>query len=401
MIKIGSPTLSAAGGLMQYRRFGKLDWKVSALGFGAMRLPVLGENPAAGNPDVNEPEAVRMIRHSIDQGVNYLDTAYPYHGGKSEVVVGNALKDGYRERIKLATKMPSWFIQQYDDFDKYLNEQLEKLQTDHVDFYLLHGLNKQHWPKLRDLQVGKWAENTIKDGRIGYLGFSFHDDLATFKQIIDEYDRWTFCQIQYNFMDIEYQAGTEGLKYAANKGLALVIMEPLRGGQLAKEPPESVKKIWETSSPKKSPADWALQWLWSQPEVSVVLSGMSLMQQVVDNIASAERSAIGSMDERQLALVDEVRKNYRDLSPVPCSGCAYCLPCPNGVNIPHAFQYYNDAIMYNDPRTARFRYRQAPKEAWADNCIECLECEEKCPQQISIAEWLKKAHDYLGPRKKN
>jgi uncharacterized protein len=385
---------------MQYRKFGKLDWEVSALGFGAMRLPVLGDNPAAGNPEIDEPEAVRMIRHSIDHGVNYLDTAYPYHGGKSEVVVGQALKDGYRERIKLATKMPSWFIQTYEDFDKYLNEQLEKLQTDHIDFYLLHGLNKQHWPKLRDLQVVQWAENTIKDGRIGHLGFSFHDDLATFKQIIDGYDRWTFCQIQYNFMDIEYQAGTEGLQYAAGKGLALVIMEPLRGGQLAKEPPESVKEVWKRAPVKRSAADWALQWLWNQPEVSVVLSGMTTMQQVIENVASAEISAIGSLDEKALALIEEARGQYRKLSPIPCTGCQYCMPCPNSVNIPHAFQYYNDAIMYNDPRTARFRYRQEAKEAWADNCIECLECEEKCPQQIPIAEWLKKAHEYLGPRKK-
>ncbi len=385
---------------MRYRKFGGLDWEVSALGFGAMRLPVLGDNKGAGNPQIDEKEAIKMMRQAIDQGVNYLDTAYPYHGGKSEVVVGMALNDGYRDKIKLATKMPSWFIQQYADFDKYLNEQLEKLQTDHIDFYLLHGLNKQHWPKLRDLEVLQWAENTIKDGRIGHLGFSFHDDLETFKEIIDGYDRWTFCQIQYNFMDIEYQAGTKGLKYAAEKGLAVVIMEPLRGGQLAKEPPESIKAVWKSAPIHRSPADWALQWLWNQPEVSVVLSGMTTMHQVVENMASAEHSAVASMGDQDLALIDEVRNQYRKLSPIPCTSCEYCLPCPNGVNIPHAFHYYNDAIMYDDPRTARFRYREKPKEAWADNCIECLECEEKCPQQIPIAEWLKKAHEYLGPRKK-
>lgn len=385
---------------MKYRKFGKLDWKVSALGFGAMRLPVIGDNPAAGNPDINEPEAVRMIRHAIDQGVNYLDTAYPYHGGKSEVVVGQALKDGYRQKIKLATKMPSWLVQQVEDFDKYLNEQLIKIQTDHIDFYLLHGLNKQHWPKLRDLDVLKWAKNAIADGRIRHLGFSFHDDLDTFKQIIDASDRWNFCQIQYNFMDIEYQAGTKGLRYAADKGLGVVIMEPLRGGQLAKEPPESVKAIWQSSKITRTPADWALQWLWNQPEVSVVLSGMSAMQQVIENIGSAEHSAVGSLDDKALSIIDEVREKYRKLSPIPCTSCGYCMPCPNGVNIPHAFHYYNDAMMYDDPRTARFRYRQEAKEAWADNCIECLECEEKCPQGIPISEWLKKAHEYLGPRKK-
>jgi predicted aldo/keto reductase-like oxidoreductase len=385
---------------MKYRKFGKLGWEVSALGFGAMRLPVTDNLPAPGNQNIDEAEAIKMMRYAIDHGVNYLDTAYPYHGGQSEVVVGRALQDGYREKIKLATKMPSWFIQSYEDFDKFLNEQLVKLQTDHIDCYLLHGLNKQNWPKLRDLDVLEWAEKTKADGRIGNIGFSFHDDLETFKQIIDTSDRWNFCQIQYNFMDIEYQAGTAGLKYAADKGLAVVIMEPLRGGQLSKEPPETIKAIWEKAPQKRSPVDWALQWLWNQPEVSVVLSGMTTMPQVVENVACAERSGIGTLNEQELMFIEEVREKYRKLSPIPCTSCGYCMPCPNGVNIPHAFRYYNDAMMYNDPRTARFRYRQEPKEAWADQCIECLECEEKCPQQIPIAEWLKKVHEYLGPKKK-
>jgi len=385
---------------MKYRQFGKLDFDVSALGFGAMRLPVTGDNPAAMGSNIDEPEAIRMIRHSIDQGVNYVDTAYPYHGGKSEVVVGQALQDGFREKVKLATKMPSWFMNRYDDFDKYLNEQLDKLQTDHIDFYLLHSMNQDLWPKLRDLDVLKWAENTMADGRIRYLGFSFHDNLDTFKQIVDAYDNWTFCQIQYNFMDIEYQAGTEGLQYAVDKGLGVVIMEPLRGGQLSKEPPQSVKKMYENASIKRSPADWALQWIWNQPEVSVVLSGMTAMPHVTENVASADNSGVGLLGDDDLALIDRVREEYRKLSPISCTNCGYCMPCPNGVDIPHAFAQYNDAIMYDDPRTARFRYRQNPKEKWGDNCIECLECEEKCPQEISIAEWLKKVHEYLGPKKK-
>jgi len=385
---------------MQYRKFGKLNWKVSALGFGAMRLPLIDNNPSAGNTDINEPEAIRMIRHAIDQGVNYLDTAYPYHGGKSEEIVGQALKDGYREKVRLATKMPPWLVQQTEDFEKIFIHQLEKLQTDHVDFYLMHGMNKQSWAKLRDLKVLPRAEKKMSDGQIRHLGFSFHDDLETFKQIVEGYDKWTLCQIQHNYMDIEYQAGTEGLKHAADKGLAVVIMEPLRGGQISKEPPESVKEIWTSATIKRTPADWALQWLWNQPEVSVVLSGMSAMQQVVENIASAGHSAIGSLGEKELSLIAEAREKYQKLSPIPCTNCGYCMPCPNGVNIPHAFHYYNDAMMYNDPRTARFRYREKAKEAWADNCIECLECEEKCPQGIPISEWLKKAHEFLGPRKK-
>ena len=385
---------------MQYRKFGKLDWEGSVLGFGAMRLPVTGENANPMGPDVDEAEAIKMIRHAIDKGVNYVDTAYPYHAGKSEVIVGKALKDGYREKVKLATKLPSWFMTQYSDFDKYLNEQLEKMQTDHFDFYLLHSMNKDLWPKLRDLDVLKWSETAIADGRIGHLGFSFHDDLATFKEIVDAYDKWTFCQIQYNYMDIEYQAGTEGLKYAADKGLAVVIMEPLRGGQLSKKQPPAIQKLLDASDITLSPADLALQWIWNQPEVSVVLSGMTAMDHVVENVACAEKSRVGSLSAKDLALVDQIREGYRKLSPIPCTNCNYCMPCPNGVDIPQAFAQYNDAVMYDDPRTARFRYRQNPKEKWGDNCIECLECEEKCPQEIEISQWLKKVHDLLGPKKK-
>ncbi|UCF85298.1 MAG: aldo/keto reductase [Desulfobacteraceae bacterium] len=386
---------------MQYRKFGKLDWNVSALGFGAMRLPVQGDNsslPHLLNSNVDEQEAIKMIRYAVDKGVNYLDTAYPYHAGKSEVVVGKALEDGYREKIKLATKMPTWEINKYEDFDRFLNDQLDRLQTDHLDFYLLHGLNKSRWPVLQDLGVLKWAEEKIASGQLLYLGFSFHDDLDTFKEIVDAYDNWALGQIQYNFMDTEYQAGTEGLRYASQRGLAVVIMEPLRGGQLTKEPPDSVKEIWERAPVKRSPADWALQWNWNQPEVSVVLSGMSSMQHVIENIASAERSEIGSLSDDELAILVQVSEEYRKLCPIPCTRCGYCIPCPNGVDIPNVFTQYNDAMMYDDPRTSRFRYGMTmAEENRADNCIECLECEEKCPQEIAITEWVKKCHAFLMP----
>ena len=199
-------------------------------------------------------------------------------------------KEGYREKVKLASKLPVWLVQTADELDRFLNEQLERLQTDHLDFYLLHGLNKRTWPKIHELEVFNWAERAIKDGRFLYLGFSFHDDYEVFKEIIDAYDKWTFCQIQYNFMDTEYQAGTKGLKYAAEKGLAVVIMEPIRGGQLAKKPPETVVRLWESAPIKRSPAEWALQWVWNQPEVSTVLSGMTTMDQVIENVESANRS---------------------------------------------------------------------------------------------------------------
>ena len=386
---------------MQYRKFGKLDWKVSALGFGAMRLPVLGDDkslPHLFNANVDESETTLMIRYAVDNGVNYLDTAYPYHAGKSEVVVGKALKDGYREKIRLATKIPTWEVNKYDDFDRFLNEQLERLQTDHLDFYLLHALNKDRWPVVRDLGVLKWAEEKIASGQFSHLGFSFHDDLKTFKEIVDEYDNWALCQIQYNLMDTEFQAGTEGLRYAAQKGLAVVIMEPLRGGQLTKEPPKSVKEIWESAPVKRSPADWALQWTWNQPEVSVVLSGMTAMQHVIENVESANHSGINTLTEKELSTIEKVSEEYRKLCPIPCTRCGYCIPCPNDVDIPNVFTQYNDASMYDDPATSRFRYGMImPEEKRADNCVECLECEEKCPQEIPITEWLKKCHAFLMP----
>ncbi len=380
---------------MKYRKFGKLDWKASVLGFGAMRLPVLGDENSHFNPNVDEKESIKMIRHAIDNGVNYLDTAYPYHGGRSEVVVGKALKDGYREKTRVATKMPLWQVSEYADFDRNFNEQLKRLETDYIDFYLLHGLNKALWSKANDLNILKWAEEKLDKGLIKYLGFSFHDEYKVFKEIIDAYDNWTFCQIQYNFMDVEYQAGINGLRYAADKGLAVVVMEPLRGGQLVKEPPSSVKELWESAQVKRSPVEWALQWVWNHPEVSVVLSGMSTLQHVTDNLVFAGRSGAGSLSQEDLDIIDKVRSEYKKLSRIPCTRCGYCMPCPNGVDIPGVFDIYNDAFIYGDLEPQRFRYNFIPKEHLADNCIQCLECEEKCPQGIPISDWLEKVHELL------
>ncbi|MFC1958562.1 aldo/keto reductase [Chloroflexota bacterium] len=382
---------------MKYRKFGKLDWDVSALGFGAMRLPLIDSDPT----NVDEPLTTRMIRYAIDHGVNYLDTAYPYHSGQGERSVGRALQDGYRERVKLATKLPARMVESAQDFDRFFNEQLERLQTDKINFYLLHGLKSHTWPKVRDLGVLRWAEGKIADGLIDYLGFSFHDDYEVFKEIVDAYDNWTLSQVQYNYMDIEYQAGRRGVEYAAGKGLAVVVMEPLRGGKLSKKPPEQVAEVWETAAEKRSPVEWALQWVWNQPEVSMALSGMSTMEQVVENVAIADRSGVGKLTTDELALFDRVREAYRGLSPIPCTNCGYCLPCPNGVAIPSIFQIYNDMIMYNDPRGGRSRYQGRAvlgEKQRADQCIECDECMEACPQEIPISEWLQKAHALLGPK---
>jgi hypothetical protein len=380
---------------MKYRKFGHLDWEVAVLGFGAMRLPTIGNDPS----HVDEPQAIEMIRYAIDHGVNYLDTAYPYHEKHSEIVVGKALLNGYREKVKLATKLPSWLVESPDDFDRFLDEQLEKLQTDHIDFYLLHALNSTRWPKLRDWEVLNWAESALTDGRIHYLGFSFHDDFAVFKDIVNATDRWTFCQIQYNFMDIEYQAGIKGLQYAANKGLAVVVMEPLRGGQLTTKIPKSITELWESANIRRTPADWALQWIWNHSEVSVTLSGMSTMQHVIENLGSADRSGAGLLTDEELILIDKVREEYRRLAPVPCTNCKYCMPCPNGVEITAILEYYNESIIYDNPRASRSLYGSLSEDEQADNCVECFECEEKCPQGIPISEYLKKAHTWLNKKK--
>lgn len=380
---------------MQYRKFGKLDWKVSALGFGAMRLPTQG-TPA----EIDEAESTRMLHHAIDQGVNYIDTAYPYHGGQSELFVGRALKVGnYRERVKLATKLPCWKVEAEKDFDLLLNEQLAKLQTDHVDFYLLHALNKDRWHKMRDLNVLAWAEKAIASGRIRHLGFSFHDDYAAFEEIVDATDAWTFCQIQYNFMDIENQAGTRGLQYAAGKGLAVIVMEPLLGGRLV-NPPQPVQDLWDAAPVRRSPAGWALQWVWNQPEVAVVLSGMSTMAQVEDNLASADASGIGTLTADDLARVEAARQLYISLSPIPCTKCQYCMPCPNGVNIPGNFEIFNTGKMYDKLDAARGEYKNwFAKESWASECISCGQCEPLCPQNIPISDWMPIVHSVLAEGK--
>lgn len=375
---------------MQYRKFGRCDFNVSALGFGCMRLPVVGGD----NNNINEDDAIKLIRNAIDRGVNYIDTAYPYHGGNSEVLVGKALKNGYRERINLATKMPVWLVKEYSDFDKYLNEQLKKLQTDHIDMYLMHALSKDRIDALEKLDVYKFLDGAIKDGRIRNAGFSFHDDVNTFKRIVDSYN-WTFCQIQYNYLDVNYQAGLEGLKYAANKGLAVVIMEPLKGGKLAGNLPDTVKDTFGSYKEKRTPAMWSLKWVWNHPEVTLLLSGMNSMEQLNENISIAEKALPGSMSEEELHTIETARNEFKKLIRVDCTACEYCLPCPAGVNIPRNFSLYNEVYMHNDLAGSRKWYSLMNEKERALSCVECGRCETLCPQHIQIRKHLKDAHAAL------
>lgn len=370
---------------MLYRKMPNNGDELSILGFGCMRFPLMGDEPE----NIDEAESIRMIRNSIDKGINYIDTAWPYHNEESEPLVGRALKDGYREKVFLATKLPTWLINSREDMDFYLNEQLKKLCTDHIDYYLIHSLTKDRWARVLEHDVFDFIEKAKADGRIRNIGFSFHDELSLFREIVDAYS-WDFCQIQYNYMDENYQAGTEGLEYAASKGLGVVVMEPLRGGHLVKNPPEDIMKIWDEAEEKASPAHWGLRWVWNHPEVTLVLSGMSTMEQVEDNLTSSEKGIARSLSEKETELISRVRDIYRERMRVSCTNCRYCMPCPAGVNIPECFNRLNMAYMYEDPEYAKNTYHIFLRAGGkASACIECGKCEEVCPQHIEIRKHLK------------
>ncbi len=372
---------------MKFRKFGRLNWNVSALGFGAMRLPVI-DNDAS---KINEPEAISMIRYAIDHDVNYVDTAYVYHGGTSEAFLSKALSGGYREKVRLATKMPTWQVNSQQDMDKFLEEQLARLRTD-IDFYLLHGLGGERWQKLKELDVIGWAEKKIDQGKIKHLGFSFHDDYDAFKSIVDGYDSWTLAQIQYNYADPDYQAGNKGLKYAASKGLAVVVMEPVAGGRLAMKPPDQISNTWNEAKVKRTPAEWALLWVWNQPEVSIALSGMSAMQQVEENVKTASQSGTNLLTMEELALIERVASEYKRMGYVGCTACRYCAECPEGVDIPTIIRLYNEFYVKDMSDEVKAQYwNYITPESQAKRCQACGKCEEVCPQQLPIRQIINRA----------
>jgi len=383
---------------MLYRKMPKSGDELSILGFGCMRLPM-------ADGKIDEPRFVAQVRGAIDSGVNYLDTAWPYMGGESEPLLGRALLGGYRERVRVATKLPSWLVKSREDMDRYLNAQLERLQTDHIDYYLLHALEGSSWDALETLGVREFLDQAKKDGRIVNAGFSFHGLLEDFKRIVDGYP-WDFCQIQYNYLDQQFQAGTEGLQYAASKGLGVVIMEPLRGGNLGlPTPPPAVADLWDEAASRRTPVEWALRWVWDHPEVTVVLSGMNEEAHIEQNLAVAAEAHAGSFSPAERELVDRVSLKYKELMQVGCTGCAYCLPCPMGVQIPKCFDFYNRMHMFGDVPSSRFMYTaflsgltSGSETGFASQCVACGACLEKCPQEIAIPDMLEKvAAEMEGP----
>lgn len=382
---------------MQYREFGQLGFEVSTFGLGCMRLPLEVLPGQDADPSkINEKEAIELIRYAIDHGVNYIDTAYVYHGGNSELILAKALKDGYREKVKVATKLPVWSVNAYEDFEKLLDQQLANLGVDCIDFYLMHALNKGTWAKIKELNVFKFMDEAVASGKIKYPSFSFHDELPLFKEIIDSYD-WKMCQIQLNILDENYQAGLEGLHYAGDRHIPVVIMEPLRGGSLARNIPQDILDIWDEAEVKRSPVDWAFRWLANFPQVTTILSGVTTMEQLKDNLQIFDTVQPGSLKEEELKLVARVKDAYNDKIKVGCTRCGYCVPCPAGVAIPDVFSHYNNSSIFNNLEDQKRGYKNLINGSKdASKCVECGSCEEACPQNIAIIEKLAEAHLVLA-----
>lgn len=366
---------------MRYRRMGDLN--VSILGLGAMRLPL-----KADGKKIDKRETDRMIRYGIERGINYIDTAAPYHDGRSEEVVGKILSAGLRDKVLLATKLPCWLVQTAADFDRLLQEQLRKLRTDRIDVYLLHALFTERWEGVRRLGVLDWLEKKKAAGVIGRVGFSFHDNFEVFKQILNAYDKWDMCQIQYNYMDEDFQAGTLGLRLASARNVPVVVMEPLRGGFLA-APPASIRSLFDEAD--LHPVRAALRWLWAKPEITTVLSGMSNLRQVTENADLADASEKVTLSEAEVETIGKARAAYEKAAPIPCTQCGYCLPCPSGVAIPDNISLYNKCVIFDNIESGKVQYLyHTPDPLKAAACTGCRECEDKCPQRIPVSEWMPK-----------
>jgi uncharacterized protein len=382
------------GTRMLYRELGMTGEKVSILGFGCMRLPTLGKPN-----EIDYAAAAELLHTAIDNGVNYVDTAWFYHAenfgqpGASEPFVGEALSGGWRERVNLATKLPQQIVRERDDMDRFLEQQLERLKTGHLDFYLVHGLNGSAWDRMIDLGVIEFLDAARADGRIRHPAFSFHGEAPDFPRIVDAYD-WAFGQLQYNYMDTDYQAGYSGLKYASDRGVGVVVMEPLKGGKLARNLPPEMAAVFDTASVHRTPAEWALRYVWNEPGVSLLLSGMNAMDQVEENLRVAEDGLPESLTAAELDVIARARAAMEARIKVDCTSCNYCQPCPEGVDIPGCFAAMNAAAMWEDANPWLTGYTGVRAKASA--CTECGQCEDICPQSLPIRELLKEVVGVFG-----
>ncbi len=377
---------------MKYRTMGKLGIRTSAFGLGCMRF----NGPASGDSVIDEQKAVSLIRRAIDGGVTYIDTAYVYLDKTSEIVLGKALRDGYRDRVTIATKVPSDMVNNRADLEAVLAEELKKLQTDHIDFYLMHALNRQKWEHMKEIGAREFFDDMKREGKIRFKCCSFHGPYEEFEYIINDWD-WDMVQIQYNFMDISNQAGTKGLELAGSKGIPVVIMEGLLGGRLASAP-DNVQALYDAFPVRRSAVEWAFRWLCNHPEVAVVLSGCNEAEQIDENLRIFDTVDTGIMSEDELKLIDDVRAAYISRTKVGCTGCRYCMPCPNGVDIPGVFSVWNNYSLYRtDPKTDWVMGMIRKADAGADHCVGCGGCEAACPQHLNIIDSLQEAWRELNP----
>ena len=376
---------------MKYRNFGKLGIKGSAFGLGCMRF----NGAASGDSIIDEQKAISLIRRAVDGGVTYLDTAYVYLDRTSEIVLGKALQDGYRDKVTIATKMPAEHVHNRAEMEALLDEELKKLQTDHIDFYLMHGINREKWEYFKSIGAPEFFDDMKKAGKIRYKCFSFHGPYDQFEYIIQDYD-WDMVQIQYNFMDVENQAGTKGLELAGRLGIPVVIMEGLLGGRLAKAP-DNVQALYDAFPVKRSPVEWAFRWLCNHPEIATVLSGCNEAEQIDDNLRIFDTVEPNIMSAEELKLMDDVRAAYLARTKIGCTGCRYCMPCPNGVNIPGTFSVWNNVSLYGiDPKQDWGFKAMLEKGETPENCVECGACEAACPQHLGIIDGLKAAWSELN-----
>ena len=385
---------------MELRPFGNTGMKVSPLGFGVMRLPMKGGGKTVNSNTIDQVDietSIQMIHDAIEGGINYFDTAYNYIGGYSERILGQALQGGLREKVCIATKSPAWLYKAPEDFDRFLDEQLERLQTTYIDNYLLHSMNGGSWKKTVRNNAIDGMVRAKASGKVRNIGFSFHDDLELFEEILNAAD-WDFCQIQLNYYDQDYQAGLKGMRMAAERGLAVVVMEPLRGGLLVNLPKEA-QAAFDGSGYGRSNVEWALDWLWSMPEVSCVLSGMSTPEQLQQNMGYAAKAKPGMLSAEEQEVIAHAKAALDARAAIPCTGCNYCVDlCPNKIAIPYNFRAYNMGVLYDDMELAKDFYRNEVTSYGrrADSCISCGSCEEICPQHIAISEWLPKVDELLG-----
>jgi len=379
---------------MQYGKFGTVEKEISLLGLGVMRLPMDEEGK------VDAQHGIDLIRHAVDHGINYIDTGYTYHGGESERIIGKALKDGYREKVLIADKLPMWMIKTKEDVVKIFNDQFDRLGVDHIDMYLVHNVVPDAWETVKKLDILSFLDEMKAQGRIGHIGFSFHGEYDLFTEVIDAYP-WEYCQIQLNYLDKDEQATLKGLEYARARGIDVIVMEPLKGGRITDKIPQKVQEIWDRAKAEgiapddRTPAEWAFRWVANQPGVSLILSGMGSFAQLDENIAIFSQDDFRTMTEQEYEIIEEVAAYYNSTVKYQCTSCRYCLPCPAEIEIPEVIGFVNNWISFDHVPSTKTEYI-FDFDAHGSDCIKCGHCADNCPQRLPVMDIMEEAVKCFG-----